>query len=230
MIFMIIAFLSTIDFAVVQESINVSSLNLQEFLQNTLQWTNSLGAGGGIVFIGIYIIATLAFLPASLLTLGAGVMFGVIWGSLYVFIGATLGATAAFLVGRYLAKGWVKEKISSYKKFATIDKAVSKEGLKIVLLIRLSPLFPFNLLNYALGITSVSFSDYFIGSVGMIPGTIMYVYLGSLAGDIALIGSKNQPENIILHWIIQIIGLIATIAVTVYVTKIAKKALEDENL
>ncbi|MDP5016465.1 MAG: hypothetical protein NWQ43_04040, partial [Dolichospermum sp.] len=95
---MIIAFLSTIDFAVVQESINVSSLNLQEFLQNTLQWTNSLGAGGGIVFIGIYIIATLAFLPASLLTLGAGVMFGVIWGSLYVFIGATLGATAAFLV------------------------------------------------------------------------------------------------------------------------------------
>ncbi|MTJ12325.1 TVP38/TMEM64 family protein [Anabaena sp. UHCC 0187] len=227
---MIIAFLSTIDFAVVQESINVSSLNLQEFLQNTLQWTNSLGAGGGIVFIGIYIIATLAFLPASLLTLGAGVMFGVIWGSLYVFIGATLGATAAFLVGRYLAKGWVKEKISSYKKFATIDKAVSKEGLKIVLLIRLSPLFPFNLLNYALGITSVSFSDYFIGSVGMIPGTIMYVYLGSLAGDIALIGSKNQPENIILHWIIQIIGLIATIAVTVYVTKIAKKALEDENL
>ena len=132
-----------------------------QFLQNTLQWINSLGALGGIVFIGIYIIATLAFLPASILTLGAGVIFGVIWGSLYVFIGATLGAIAAFLVGRYLAKGWVKEKISSYKKFATIDKAVSKEGLKIVLLIRLSPLFPFNLLNYALGITSVSFSRLF---------------------------------------------------------------------
>jgi len=227
---MIITLLSAIDFSVIQESVKVSSLNLQEFLQNALQWINSLGAIGGIVFIGIYIIATLAFLPAALLTLGAGVIFGVTWGSIYVFIGATLGAIAAFLVGRYLAQGWVKEKISSYKKFAIIDKAVSKEGLKIVLLVRLSPLFPFNLLNYALGITSVSFQDYLIGSVGMIPGTIMYVYFGSLVGDIALIGSKNQPGNIILHWVIQIMGLIATIAVTVYVTKIAKKALKDENL
>jgi uncharacterized membrane protein YdjX (TVP38/TMEM64 family) len=227
---MLITLLSEIDFAVIQESVKVSSPNLQEFLQNALQWINSLGAIGGIVFIGIYIIATLAFLPAALLTLGAGVIFGVIWGSIYVFIGATLGAIAAFLVGRYLAQGWVKEKISSYKKFAIIDKAVSKEGLKIVLLVRLSPLFPFNLLNYAFGITSVSFQDYLIGSVGMIPGTIMYVYFGSLVGDIALIGSKNQPGNIILHWVIQIMGLIATIAVTVYVTKIAKKALKDENL
>ena len=227
---MIITLLSAIDFSVIQESVKVSSPNLQEFLQNALQWINSLGAIGGIVFIGIYIIATLAFLPAALLTLGAGVIFGVIWGSIYVFIGATLGAIAAFLVGRYLAQGWVKEKISSYKKFAIIDKAVSKEGLKIVLLVRLSPLFPFNLLNYAFGITSVSFQDYLIGSVGMIPGTIMYVYFGSLVGDIALIGSKNQPGNIILHWVIQIMGLIATIAVTVYVTKIAKKALKDENL
>ncbi|MCE2699571.1 MAG: TVP38/TMEM64 family protein [Nostocales cyanobacterium LE14-WE4] len=227
---MIITLLSAMDFSVIQESVKVSSLNLQEFLQNALQWINSLGAIGGIVFIGIYIIATLAFLPAALLTLGAGVIFGVIWGSLYVFIGATLGAIAAFLGGRYLAQGWVKEKISSYKKFAIIDKAVSKEGLKIVLLVRLSPLFPFNLLNYAFGITSVSFQDYLIGSVGMIPGTIMYVYFGSLVGDIALIGSKNQAGNIILHWVIQIMGLIATIAVTVYVTKIAKKALKDENL
>ena len=227
---MIITLLSAIDFSVIQESVKVSSPNLQEFLQNALQWINSLGAIGGIVFIGIYIIATLAFLPAALLTLGAGVIFGVTWGSIYVFIGATLGAIAAFLGGRYLAQGWVKEKISSYKKFAIIDKAVSKEGLKIVLLVRLSPLFPFNLLNYALGITSVSFQDYLIGSVWMIPGTIMYVYFGSLVGDIALIGSKNQAGNIILHWVIQIMGLIATIAVTVYVTKIAKKALKDENL
>ena len=187
-----------------------------------------MGAIGGIVFIGIYIIATLAFLPASILTLGAGIIFGVIWGSLYVFIGATLGAVAAFLGGRYLAQGWVKEKIASYKKFAIIDKAVSKEGLKIVLLVRLSPLFPFNLLNYAFGITSVSFQDYLIGSVGMIPGTIMYVYFGYLLGNIALIGTHNQPVNLILHWAIKIIGLIATIAVTIYVTKIAKKALDEE--
>jgi len=223
-------FLSEIDLALAQESIKASSPSFLAFLQNTLQWINGLGALGGIVFIAIYILATLAFLPAAILTLGAGVIFGVIWGSLYVFIGATLGAVAAFLVGRYVARGWVKEKISSYKKFANIDQAVSKEGLKIVFLIRLSPLFPFNLLNYALGVTSVSLKDYFLASFGMIPGTIMYVYLGHLAGDLALIGNKSQPDNMILHWLIQIIGLIATIAVTVYVTKIAKKALKEEIL
>ena len=225
---MLMTFLSEIDLALAQESIKASSPSFFTFLQNTLQWINSLGSLGGIVFIGIYIIATLAFLPAAILTLGAGVIFGVIWGSLYVFIGATLGAIAAFLVGRYLARGWVKEKISSYKKFTNIDQAVSKEGLKIVFLIRLSPLFPFNLLNYALGLTNVSLKDYSLASFGMIPGTIMYVYLGYLAGDLALIGNKNQPDNMIFHWLIQIIGLISTIAVTVYVTKIAKKALEEE--
>jgi uncharacterized membrane protein YdjX (TVP38/TMEM64 family) len=221
-------FLSEIDLTLAQESIKASSPSFFAFLQNTLQWINSLGSLGGIVFIGIYIIATLAFLPAAILTLGAGVIFGVIWGSLYVFVGATLGAIAAFLVGRYLARGWVKEKISSYKKFTNIDQAVSKEGLKIVFLIRLSPLFPFNLLNYALGLTNVSLKDYSLASFGMIPGTIMYVYLGYLAGDLALIGNKNQPDNMIFHWLIQIIGLISTIAVTVYVTKIAKKSLEEE--
>ena len=225
---MVMIFLSAIDLALVQELSSASSFSFLSFLQNTLQWINSLGALGGIVFIGIYIIATLAFLPAAILTLGAGIIFGVIWGSLYVFIGATLGAVAAFLVGRYLAQSWIKEKISSYKKFAIIDKAVSKQGLKIVLLVRLSPLFPFNLLNYAFGITSVSFQDYLIGSVGMIPGTIMYVYFGYLAGDLALIGTHNQPVNLILNWVIKIIGLIATIAVTIYVTKIAKKALDEE--
>jgi uncharacterized membrane protein YdjX (TVP38/TMEM64 family) len=227
---MVMTFLSEIDLALAQESIKASSPSFLAFLQNTLQWINGLGALGGIVFIAIYILATLAFLPAAILTLGAGVIFGVIWGSLYVFIGATLGAVAAFLVGRYVARGWVKQKISSYKKFANIDQAVSKEGLKIVFLIRLSPLFPFNLLNYALGVTSVSLKDYFLASFGMIPGTIMYVYLGHLAGDLALIGNKSQPDNMILHWVIQIIGLIATIAVTVYVTKIAKKALKEEIL
>lgn len=226
----VIIFLSNIDFAIAQESINISSFSPQALLQNALHWINGLGTLGGIAFIGIYIIATVAFLPGSILTLGAGVLFGIILGSIYVFIGATLGATAAFLVGRYLARGWVTNKIADNKKFAAIDKAVSKEGLKIVLLTRLSPIFPFNLLNYALGITGVSLQDYFLGSVGMIPGTIMYVYIGSLAGNLAFIGSEGKPDNMILHWVIKIIGLIATIVMTIYVTKIAKKALEDDIL
>lgn len=216
------------DLVLAQESVNSSTFNPQTILRNALEWIDSLGTVGAIAFIGIYIMATIAFLPGSILTLGAGVVFGVGWGSLYVFIGATLGATAAFLIGRYLARNWVTKKIADNKKFAAIDQAVGKEGLKIVLLTRLSPIFPFNLLNYAFGVTAVSLQDYFIGCAGMIPGTIMYVYIGSLASNLALIGTENQPTNPTLTWIIRIVGFIATVVVTVYVTKIAKKALEEE--
>jgi uncharacterized membrane protein YdjX (TVP38/TMEM64 family) len=212
------------------EDINTQGFNPQVILRNALQSINSLGSVGALAFIALYIIATVAFLPGSILTLGAGVVFGVVLGSLYVFIGATLGATAAFLVGRYLARRWVAGKIANNKKFAAIDKAVGREGLKIVLLTRLSPIFPFNLLNYAFGITDVSLKDYFIGSVGMIPGTIMYVYIGSLAGNLAMIGTQGQPTNPTVQWAIRIIGFLATIAVTVYVTRIARKALEEEVL
>jgi uncharacterized membrane protein YdjX (TVP38/TMEM64 family) len=213
-----------------QESANGGGFNPQEWLRNALQWIDRLGAVGAIAFILLYIIATVAFLPGSILTLGAGVVFGVVLGSFYVFIGATLGATAAFLVGRYVARGWVAKKIEGNKKFRAIDEAVGREGLKIVLLTRLSPIFPFNLLNYAYGITGVSLKDYVIGSVGMIPGTIMYVYIGSLAGSLATIGTEAQPANPTVQWAIRIIGFIATVAVTLYVTKVARKALEEEVL
>jgi uncharacterized membrane protein YdjX (TVP38/TMEM64 family) len=213
-----------------QESAKVVGFNPQEWLRNALQWIDSLGTVGAIAFILLYIVATVAFLPGSILTLGAGVVFGVVWGSLFVFIGATLGATAAFLVGRYLARGWVAQKIEGNQKFRAIDRAVGREGIKIVLLTRLSPIFPFNLLNYAYGVTGVSLKDYFIASVGMIPGTIMYVYIGSLAGNLATIGTDAQPANPTVQWAIRIIGFIATVAVTLYVTKIARQALEKEVL
>jgi uncharacterized membrane protein YdjX (TVP38/TMEM64 family) len=158
------------------------------------------------------------------------VVFGVGLGTIYVFIGAMLGATAAFLVGRYLARNWVAQKIAGNSKFRAIDQAVGQDGLKIVLLTRLSPVFPFNFLNYAFGLTSVSLQDYVLGSVGILPGTIMYVYLGSLAGNLALIGTAAQPTNSNLQWALQIIGLLATVVVTVYVTRLAKQALEKEGL
>ncbi|AFY73864.1 hypothetical protein Syn7502_01824 [Synechococcus sp. PCC 7502] len=201
------------------------NFNPQEWLQTALQWIEGLGYGGGLAFIVIYIIATVAFLPGSILTLGAGVVFGVIWGSIYVFIGATLGAIAAFLVGRYGARKWISQEIAGNPKFAAIDQAVAKEGFKIVFLTRLSPIFPFNLLNYAFGATGVSLKDYSLASVGMIPGTVMYVYIGSLAGDIARLGAGNSPNNLIIQWIIRIMGLIATVAVTIYVTRLAQSAL-----
>jgi len=200
----------------------------QELLRDALQKVESLGAIAPIAFMLIYIVATIAFLPGSIPTLGAGVLFGIIQGSIYVFIGATIGATLAFLIGRYLARDWISKKIAGNKKFSAIDRAVGKEGFKIVLLTRLSPIFPFNLLNYGMGITGVSLKDYVLASVGMIPGTIMYVYIGSLAGSLATIGGETQTDaNPIAQWAIRIIGFIATVAVTLYVTKIARKALDE---
>ncbi|MFB2737122.1 TVP38/TMEM64 family protein [Umezakia ovalisporum] len=207
---------------------NASGLNPQLWLRNGLQWIHSLGALGGLAFILLYIVATVAFLPGSILTLGGGVLFGVVMGSFYVFIGATIGATVAFLIGRYLARGWAAKKIANNNKFRAIDEAVGREGLKIVFLTRLSPVFPFNFLNYAYGVTRVSLKDYIVGSIGMIPGTIMYVYIGSLAGNIATIGTESQLDHPGLQWGIRIIGFLSTVAVTVYVTQVARKALENE--
>ncbi|NEP36478.1 MAG: TVP38/TMEM64 family protein [Moorea sp. SIO3B2] len=209
-----------------QESASSGGFNPQEILRNALQWIDSLGPIGAIAFIAIYIIAAVAFLPGSILTLGAGVVFGVFLGSIYVFIGATIGATAAFLVGRYLARDWIAQKIAGNDKFSAIDEAVGQEGLKIVFLTRLSPVFPFNLLNYAYGLTGVSLKDYVLGSFGMIPGTLMYVYIGSLAGDLATLGSGDAPTNPTVQWAIRIIGFIATVAITLFITNLAKKALD----
>ncbi|NEQ75397.1 MAG: TVP38/TMEM64 family protein [Okeania sp. SIO2D1] len=202
--------------------------NAQQLLINSLDWIKTIGPWGPIAFIIIYILATVFFLPGSLLTLGAGLLFGPIFGSIYVSISSTIGATCAFLVGRYLARGWVSKQIEGNENFKAIDEAVADEGWKIVGLTRLSPIFPFNLLNYAFGVTQVSLRDYFFASwIGMMPGTVMYVYLGSLAGSLATLGTEGGTRTT-AEWILYGIGLIATVAVTVYVTKIARKALQKK--
>lgn len=203
--------------------------NLQEYLQNALLWVQGLGATGAIAFMGIYILATVLLIPGSLLTLGGGAIFGLVWGSICVFGAAAIGATFAFLIGRYLARGWVSQRIEGNPKFKAVDSAIAREGLKIVILTRLSPVFPFNLLNYALGITQVSLKDYLLGFIGMLPGTILYVYIGSLAGSLAAIGSASvaNPETQKIQWIVRIVGFIATVAVTIYITRIARKALNE---
>ncbi|MEW6494752.1 MAG: TVP38/TMEM64 family protein [Cyanobacteriota bacterium] len=208
--------------------IAICSFNIQEFLQSVLIWVKNLGALGPIAFIAIYNLATVLFIPGSLLTMGGGVLFGLFWGSVYVFIAAALGATFAFLIGRYLSRDWVSRQIEGNLKFKAIDEAVGKAGLKIVLLTRLSPVFPFNLLNYVFGVTQVSLKDYVLGSLGILPGTVMYVYIGSLVGNLALLGAVNQPINLktrVIQWVIRLLGFIATIGITVYITRIAQNAL-----
>ncbi len=190
-------------------------------LREALAWIEGLGAWGPALFVLIYIVATVLFLPGSVLTLGAGALFGVAWGSVYVSAGSVLGATAAFLVGRYFARDWVAKKIEGNDGFAAIDRAVATDGWKIVGLTRLSPAFPFSLLHYAFGLTQVKLRDYVLASwIGMMPGTVMYVYLGSLAQAGASERQRTPGE-----WALYAVGLVATIAVTVVITRIARAAL-----
>jgi uncharacterized membrane protein YdjX (TVP38/TMEM64 family) len=209
----------------------LSQLPIQAYLQQALAWVQSLGSWGAIAFVLIYALATVLFLPGSLLTLGGGALFGLVWGTVWVFSGAMLGATLAFLVGRYGARAWVQQKIAGNTQFQAIDAAVAQQGKKIVLLTRLSPVFPFNLLNYAFGLTQVSLFDYVVGSLGMFPGTVMYVYIGSLAGSLASLGAASQsnipPAAQQLRLGLQILGLVATVGVTLYITRIARKALDE---
>lgn len=201
------------------------ALNAQTLLRSALDWIQSLGPWGPVMFALLYILATVLFLPGSILTLGAGVVFGVLKGSILVSISATLGATAAFFVGRHLARGWVSKQIDGNATFKAIDEAVAHEGWKIVGLTRLSPVFPFNLLNYAFGVTRVSPRDYILASwIGMMPGTLMYVYIGSLAGSLATLGAAHRSRTP-AEWALYAVGLLATVAVTVYVTRIARAAL-----
>ena len=194
--------------------------DVRALLRDMLAWIDGLGAWGPVLFVLIYIVATVLFVPGSALTLGAGALFGVGLGSALVSVGATLGATAAFLVGRYFARDWVAKKIEGNTAFAAIDRAVAAEGWKIVGLTRLSPAFPFSLLNYAFGLTRVSLRDYMLASwIGMMPGTVMYVYLGSLAH---VAGDRHRTPG---EWALLGVGLVATIAVTVFVTRLARAAL-----
>lgn len=193
----------------------------QDLLKQALNWVGKLGPWGPVIFIALYIVATVLFIPGSVLTLGAGAVFGVLWGSIHVSIASTAGATCAFLVGRYLARDAIARKLEGNDRFAAIDQAVAKEGWKIVGLTRLSPVFPFTLLNYAFGLTRVKLGHFVIASwIGMMPGTVMYVYLGSLAK--AASGERTRTFG---EWALYGVGLLATLVVTLFVTRIAKKAL-----
>lgn len=198
--------------------------SITKVFQYMLSWLEGLGYWGAIIFILLYVLTTILLIPGVILTLGAGFIFGVVTGTILVSIASTLAATVAFLIGRYFARIWVVEQIESQPKFKAIDEAVAKDGWKIVGLTRLSPIFPFIFLNYAFGVTQVSLKDYILASwIGMIPGTVMYVYFGSLAKDMAsLTAGVNAPV-----WL-QLLGFIATVAVTVYISKIAQKALKNQ--
>ncbi|MEO8578510.1 MAG: TVP38/TMEM64 family protein [Gemmatimonadales bacterium] len=201
-------------------------------LQNFAMWVDGLGPLAPVVFIAGYIVATVAFVPGSILTLAAGAIFGVVRGTAYAFVGATLGAFAAFLVARYVARPFVERRLAGNRKFQRVDRIIQQGGGRMVLLMRLSPILPFNALNYSLGISKVGFRSYVLGSVGMIPGTLLYVYYGKLAGDLALLGRRDIPRGP-EYYLVLAFGLIATIALAVIAARAGKRALggsdEREN-
>jgi uncharacterized membrane protein YdjX (TVP38/TMEM64 family) len=205
----------------------VLARNLGGYIPQFAAWVDELGVWGPLVFILGYAAAAVAFVPGSLLTLAAGAIFGLGAGVIYVFIAATLGASAAFLVSRYLARRAVESRLADNPRFAAIDKAVGAQGRKIVFLLRLSPVFPFNLLNYALGLTKVRFIDYFIASLGMLPGTVLYVYYGKLAGDVAALAGGAAVQKDAAYYAVLALGLVATVVVTTIVTRTARRALRE---
>ncbi len=192
-----------------------------------VEWVERLGAWGVILFGLGYVIATVAFVPGSVLTLAAGAIFGIAKGTALVLVAATIGASAAFLISRYLARGAIERRLAHDRRFTAIDRAIGREGRKIVFLLRLSPAFPFNLLNYALGVTNIRFGDFLIASVGMLPGTLLYVYYGRVIGDVARLTSGAGVPRGPGQYLLLGIGLVATLAVTTVVARTARRALQE---
>eukprot|EP00029_Vermamoeba_vermiformis_P012212 TRINITY_DN7028_c0_g1_i1.p1 TRINITY_DN7028_c0_g1~~TRINITY_DN7028_c0_g1_i1.p1 ORF type:complete len:269 (-),score=29.11 TRINITY_DN7028_c0_g1_i1:53-859(-) len=192
---------------------------------DALNWIQARAFWGAVVFVGIYVLATVLFLPASILTLGAGFIFK-FWGIIPVWIGATIGLTIAFLLGRTILRSWVEKSVEKYPKFKAVDAAIAEKGWIIVLLVRLSPVIPFNLLNYGLALTSVKFWQYFLASAGgIIPGTALYIYIGSLAGDLSEIAAGNVGPNLTTKIIIWVVSGVIIVVTVVVISIIAKRAI-----
>jgi uncharacterized membrane protein YdjX (TVP38/TMEM64 family) len=190
-------------------------------------WVDGLGAWGPAAFIAGYALAVVAFAPGSVLTLAGGAIFGLVRVTVFVFAAAVIGSSLAFLVARYVARPWVERRIAANARFAAVDRAIAQQGRRIVFLLRLSPAFPFSLMNYALGLTQVRFVDALVASVGMLPGTLLYVYYGKLAGEVATVAGGAEAPRGAGYYAVLGLGLVATLLVTTIVTRIARRALRE---
>lgn len=202
----------------------------REYAGHLVPWmiaARAAGPIGPLIFAGIYALAVVLLIPASWLTMAGGAVFGIVPAAAYSLVAATLGSTAAFLLGRHVVRAAVARHLDAMPRFAAIDRAVSADGRRIILLLRLSPVTPFNFLNYALGLTTVSVWDFVIGSIGMIPGSFMYAYAGSLAGQaIAVAGQATLPRNA-SYYAMLAAGLAATVTASALVARAAARALRD---
>ncbi len=181
---------------------------------------------GAAAFIPLYALWVTLLLPGVWATMLAGALYGTVLGSGLVFVGASLGAIAAFLLGRHWLRDWARRRLASLPQLLAIEQAVSREGLKLVLLTRLSPAFPFSLLNLAYGLSDVSLRDYAIGLIAILPGTVLFCSLGALAGDVARFGEVLSGEADLGTWGLRVIGLVATVGSVWLVGRAAQRALK----
>ena len=182
---------------------------------------------GALAFVPLYALWVTLLLPGVWASMLAGALYGTLWGSVVVFVGACLGAEAAFLLGRHWLRDWARARLSALPKLQAMEQAVSREGLKLVLLTRLSPAFPFSLLNLAYGLSEVSLRDYSVGLIGILPGTILFCSLGALAGDVARFGDVLANRADTGTWALRIMGLLATVGAAWLAGRAAQKALHD---
>lgn len=194
------------------------------YIEPFREWVQGIGPAAPLVFALVYAAAVVALAPASLLTIAGGAAFGLVQGAATVFFGAVLGATASFLVARYIAREKIEARFGGNAKFTAIDKAIGEQGLKIAFLLRLTPAVPFNFLNYILGLTTIPLRAYLLAFIGMIPGTFLYVYIGSLTSDVAAAAAGDAETG---KLILNVVAFVATVVVTILVTRIARKALKQ---
>lgn len=192
-------------------------------------WIEGLGFWGPAIFALIYGAWATAFLPGAALTLVGGAIFGLGIGLVTVWVGASIAMALSFVIARYLARRRIEEMARSNPRFAAIDRAIEDGGWKIVALLRLSPVVPFNLQNYVYGLTPIGFWTCWLTSIfAILPGTFLYVYLGHVAGQ-GLQVAGGEADKPLAQWILMTAGLLATVAVTVYVTKLARKKLAEQT-
>ena len=185
---------------------------------------------GAVLFVPLYALWVTLLLPGVWASMLAGVLYGTWWGSVVVFIGACLGAEIVFLLGRHWLRDWAQRRLARFPKLQAVERGVSREGLKLVLLTRLSPAFPFSLLNLAYGLSEVTLKDYTLGLLGILPGTVLFCALGALAGDVARFGEVLAGEASAGAWFLRVVGVVATVAVVWLVGRVAKQTLETPQL
>lgn len=215
-------------FLILLFSLGGAFLPAEQWLLNFSTWLRQLGLAGALIFIGLYAVGAVLFIPGAVFTLAAGLIYGMIAGTAVAISGATLGAACAFLVARYLVRERVERLGQRNPRFNAIDKAIGREGWKIVGLCRLSPLIPFNVSNYFYGTTSIAFWPYVAASfLGMFPGTWLFAYFGAI-GQMGL--SARHAGHDTVEWIFLGLGLFATVTVTVFITRLARNALRNTKL